>query len=265
MSTDLRRRSILSILTRDGEARISALAKSFRTSEMTIRRDLETLELEGLVRRVRGGAIPSINRSYEPPIALRYGEAHSAKERIGRAAADLLRDGETAIIDVGTTTLEMAKAISGRQALTVVTSSLQVAVELSKHPEIRTLVSGGLVRPGEMSLIGARAEDSYVDLNCDSVFLGVAGISAEKGLTEYNLDDTRVKQRAIQAAQRCIVLADATKLGRVAFATVASISQVDVLITDALPTDPIIRALEDADVEVIHVEPAIKIHSKEKR
>ena len=265
MSTDLRRRSILSILSRDGEALISDLAKSFRISEMTIRRDLEALELEGLARRIRGGAIPSINRSYEPPIALRAGEAQSAKERIGRAAADLLRDGETTIIDVGTTTLEMAKAINGRQALTVVTSSLQVAVELSKHAEIRTLVSGGLVRPGEMSLIGARAEDSYADLNCDSVFLGVAGISPTKGLTEYNLDDTRVKQRAIEAAQRCIVLADATKLGRVAFATVAAISQVDVLITDALPTNPIVRALEDADVEVIHVEPEMKSMSKERK
>ena len=265
MSTDLRRRSILSILSRDGEARIDALAKSFRTSEMTIRRDLEALEFDGLARRVRGGAIPAINRSHEPAIALRSGVAQSAKERIGRAAADLLRDGETAIIDVGTTTLEMAKAIGGRQALTVVTSSLQVAVELSKRPEIRTIVSGGLVRPGEMSLIGARAEDSYADLNCDSVFLGVAGISPEKGLTEYNLDDTRIKQRAIQAAQRCIVLADATKLGRVAFATVASISQVDVLITDALPSNPIIRSLEEADVEVIHVEPETQINSKEKK
>ena len=121
------------------------------------------------------------------------------------------------------------------------------------------------MRPGEMSLIGARAEDSYADLNCDSVFLGVAGISPTKGLTEYNLDDTRVKQRAIEAAQRCIVLADATKLGRVAFATVAAISQVDVLITDALPTNPIVRALEDADVEVIHVEPEMKSMSKERK
>lgn len=255
--SDLRRRSILSVLAREGQARISELAESFGTSEMTIRRDLEALELEGLARRVRGGAIPAINRSYEPPIALRAGEAQSAKERIGRAAADLLRDGETVIIDVGTTTLEMAKAITGRQALTVVTSSLLVATELSKRSEIRTIVSGGLVRPGEMSLIGARAEAAYGDLNCDSVFLGVAGISPEKGLTEYNLDDTRVKQIALEAAQRCIVLADETKLGRVAFATVAPISRVDVLITDALPSNPIVQALEDADVEVIHVEPQL--------
>jgi len=119
------------------------------------------------------------------------------------------------------------------------------------------------VRPGEMSLIGARAEAAYADLNCDSIFLGVAGISAEKGLTEYNLDDTRVKQVALDAAQRCIVLADATKLGRVAFATVAPISRVDVLITDALPSNPIIRALEDADVEVIHVEPDMKSDTPE--
>jgi DeoR family transcriptional regulator of aga operon len=248
----------MSLLAEDGEVRIVNLAQILRISEMTIRRDLEALEMEGMARRVRGGAISSISRSYEPPLQQRELNEHEAKVSIGRAAADLLRDGEIAILDVGTTTLEMARAINRRQTLTIVAASLPIALELGQKPEIRTLVIGGIVRQGELSLIGQSAENFYSDLNCDTVFLGVAGITAEKGLTEYNLEDARVKQVALRAARRCVVLADATKLGKVAFATVADIDVVDILITDASPNHPIIKALEDHDIEVIHVNPNYK-------
>jgi len=258
MSSDLRRVAILTKLASDGEARIAELAHAFGTSEMTIRRDLEILELDGHARRVRGGVISAVSRSYEPPIFQRQNVELLAKTSIGKAAADLLKDGETAIIDVGTTTLEMAKAINPRLSLTVITSSILIAAELSSRPQVRTIVSGGIVRKGEMSLIGARAEDSFSDLNCDVVFLGVAGISQDKGLTEYNLDDTRVKQAAIRAAHRCVVLADASKIGKIAFANVADISKVDVLVTNASPDNKVIKALQDAGVEVIHTEPINK-------
>jgi DeoR family transcriptional regulator of aga operon len=106
-----------------------------------------------------------------------------------------------------------------------------------------------------MSLIGARAENSFSDLNCDTVFLGVAGISASKGLTEFNLDDTRVKQEAIKAGSRVVVLADATKIGKIAFANVAPIDVVDILITNASPNNKEISQIREAGIEVIHVEP----------
>jgi DeoR/GlpR family transcriptional regulator of sugar metabolism len=255
MSSDRRRLNITTLLAERGVVNISELADSFGISHMTIRRDLEILEMEGYARRIRGGAISAVSRSYEPPILQRQNIESAAKTAIGKAAADLLEDGETAIIDVGTTTLEMAKAINPRLALTIVTSSILIATELSARPQIRTILSGGIVRKGEMSLIGARAEDSMSDINCDSVFLGVAGISEEKGLTEYNLDDTRVKQAAIRSARRVVVLADATKIGRVAFANVAPISQIDVLVTNASPQNKVILALESEGVEIIHVEP----------
>ncbi len=255
MSSDRRRLDITTLLVERGAVNISELADSFGISHMTIRRDLEILEMEGYARRIRGGAISAVSRSYEPPILQRQNIEHAAKTAIGKAAADLLEEGETAIIDVGTTTLEMAKAINPRLALTIVTSSILIATELSAKPQIRTILSGGVVRKGEMSLIGARAEDCMSDINCDSVFLGVAGISEEKGLTEYNLDDTRVKQAAIRSARRVVVLADATKIGRVAFANVAPISQIDVLVTNASPQNKIILALESEGVEIIHVEP----------
>lgn len=249
-----RRQKVAAIVAKDGEATFAELAESFGVSEMTIRRDLEALELAGLVRRVRGGAIPVVGRSHEPPIVERRNAAVQAKRAIGKAAASLLEDGETAILDVGTTTLECARALSGFRRLTVVTASLLVAQELSNAVGIRTLLTGGVLRPGEMSLIGPRAEDSFSDLNCDTVFLGVGGIDIEPGLTEYNLDDARVKQAALQAARRCVVLADESKFGRITFATIAPLSRVDVLVTDASPDHPMVAQVAEAGVEVIHAE-----------
>ena len=132
---------------------------------------------------------------------------------------------------------------------------LLIATELSTRPSVRTIVTGGVVRIGEMSLVGPRAQASFDDLNCDTVFLGVAGISDVKGLSEYNLDDAYVKQTAINSGRRVVVLADASKIGQIAFVTVAPISVVDLLITTALPTNPTIHRLKDQGVEVMHIEP----------
>ncbi len=255
MQMGSRKQAILERLHKKGEIQISDLAEHFGISEMTIRRDLESLEMDGFVRRIRGGAIPATSRSYEPPILTRESQNHEAKIRIGRAAAELLRDGETVILDVGTTVLQMARAINSRMPLTIVTSSLLIATELSSKPQVRTIVAGGEVRPGELSLIGASTENAFQNFNCDSFFIGVAGVSAANGLTEYNLDDSRVKKSAIKASARKIVLADSSKIGKVAFASVAELSEIDILITDANPINKEIDLIKDAGVEVIHVEP----------
>ena len=162
---------------------------------------------------------------------------------------------ETVILDVGTTTLEMAKAISPDLSLSVITSSLLIASELDRKPKVRTIVTGGVLRSGEMSLVGSRAEASYRDLNCDTLFLGVAGVDIDKGLSEYNMDDAMVKQSALSAARRVVVLADASKIGHVAFVSVAALNVVDLLVTDASPDGDIIRDIKDHGVEVLHVEP----------
>jgi DeoR/GlpR family transcriptional regulator of sugar metabolism len=247
-----RRDQVAAFIAKSGDASFSELAARFSVSEMTIRRDVEALELEGLIRRVRGGAISVVGRSHEPPIAERRLLNVEAKQSIGKAAAALLQDGETAIVDIGTTTLECARALTGFRGLTVVTASLLVAAELSNAAGIRTLLTGGVIRPGEMSLIGHRAEDSFDDLNCDTVFLGVGGVDVDRGLTEFNLDDARVKRAALKAARRCVLLADESKFGRVTFATVAPLSQVDVLVTDAAAEHPLVVQARDAGVQVVH-------------
>jgi DeoR/GlpR family transcriptional regulator of sugar metabolism len=240
-----RRQAVLRRLTAVGEVGFAELAEEFGVSEMTIRRDVETLEGEGLARRVRGGAISVTSRSYEPPFGVRATTAAEAKAAIGVAAARLVNDGDTIIIDVGTTTLELAKALHGRQGITVVTAALPVALELGNEPAIRVVVTGGL------SLTGGMAEDAFTTMNCDVAFIGVAGVCVGPGLTEYNPDDARVKRAAIGAARRTIVLADESKLGKIAFATVAPLSSVDAMVTDAPAGHAVVRDIAAGGTDII--------------
>lgn len=246
-----RRQALQRRLSARGEVGFAEMAEEFGVSEMTIRRDLETLEAEGLARRVRGGAISVISSSYEPPLTVRATTAPDAKAAIGAAAAGLVNDGDTVIVDVGTTTIELARALHGRRGLTVVTASLPIAAELGADPDIRVVVTGGQVRPGELSLTGGMAEDAFTTMNCDLAFIGIAGICVRPGLTEYNPDDARVKRAAIGAARRSIVVADASKLGRVAFSTVAPLSAIDVLVTEAPAGHPALGEIAAAGVEIV--------------
>jgi DeoR/GlpR family transcriptional regulator of sugar metabolism len=253
MDVRARRELCLQILERRGRVSVAELALKASVSEMTIRRDLEALEREGVLRRVHGGAVSAVSMSYEPPFAVRAQRAVAAKERIGRAAADLLAEGETVILDVGTTTLEVAKALRGRRNLTVLTPSLRVADVLAPEPGLRLMLTGGVIRPGELSLVGDLAEAAFRDLRFDTFVMGVGGVDPEEGLTEFNPDDARVKRAALASARRCVVVADGSKLGKVAFARICPVERVDVLVTDREAPAELVTALEAAEVEVVTV------------
>jgi DeoR/GlpR family transcriptional regulator of sugar metabolism len=246
-----RRQRIAEQLALKGEVEFGVLAALFEVSEMTVRRDCEILEQEGVGRRVRGGMASAVSRAYEPPMPMRLAVEAAAKQAIGGAAAALVSDGDTLILDVGTTTLELARHLKGRQGLTVVTASLPIALELGNEPGIRVVVTGGTIRPGELSLTGGLAEDMIHQVNADLAFLGVAGISASVGLTDYNPEDTRVKRAAIDSARRSVVLADSSKLGRVTFSTVAQLSEIDVLVTDQPANASELEAVAAAGVDVV--------------
>jgi DeoR/GlpR family transcriptional regulator of sugar metabolism len=247
-----RRQHVLEQLSDRGQVSVAKLSVGTGVSEMTIRRDLEALEREGLCRRVHGGAVTAVSRGYEPPFALRAGRSSEAKERIGALAATLVSDGETAIVDVGSTTLELARALAGASSnMTVLTPSLHVAGELSGKPDLRLIVTGGMVRSGELSLVGDLAERAFAELHCDTAFLGAGGVDAEAGVTEFNLDDTRVKRAALLSSRRCVVLADASKLGMVALGSVCRLDRVDVLVTDSGASEEALAPIRDTGVEVL--------------
>jgi DeoR/GlpR family transcriptional regulator of sugar metabolism len=152
---------------------------------------------------------------------------------------------------VGTTTLEVAKGLRGRWNITVLTPSLRAAEVLADEAGIRLMLTGGVVRSGERSLVGDHAERAFADLRFDTFVMGVGGIEAQAGLTEFNLEDARVKRAALASAQRCVVVADSSKLGRVAFAGICPLEDIDVLVTDAEAAPDDLAPVEAADVEVI--------------
>lgn len=217
-------------------------------SDMTIRRDLETLEHEGLLKRTRGGAVSVASLSYEPPYTLRKDTNAHAKARIGRRVASLLREGETVILDVGTTAVVVARALKGRQNLTVLTSNLWAATILADEPGIVLMITGGKTRNRERSLVGPLATRAFEELVFDVFVMGAAGVHQDFGITEYNIDEAQVKRAAIQASQRRIVIADSSKLGKVAFAKLCDLDQIDTIVTDDASQDALSAfAADDID------------------
>jgi DeoR/GlpR family transcriptional regulator of sugar metabolism len=239
----------LEVLSEHSEVSVVELSRITGVSEMTVRRDLDELEHEGLLRRVHGGATRVVSRSYEPAYALRAARNVEAKERIGRRAASLVSEGETLVIDVGSTALALAEAL-GEIPVTIVTPSLRVANLLADRPTVRLILSGGEVRPGEQSLVGSLAEQAFEDLRCDSAFLGVGGIDLRAGVTEYNLEDAQIKRVTLNTCRRCVVLADASKLGAVAFARVCPLDRIHVLVTDETAED-VLQPFRDRGIEVL--------------
>ncbi|GAA1737791.1 DeoR/GlpR family DNA-binding transcription regulator [Microbacterium paludicola] len=254
MDVAQRRTAIEEQVIRTGEVSFVELAESFGVSEMTIRRDIEALQTQGIVRRVSGGAIALSGTAFEPSYGLRAGRAADSKEHIAEEVAALLRPGETVLFDSGSTVLAIARAVRGRGLrLTVLTPSIGVAQELADEPDTQVLLIGGLVRPGELSLIGPDAEQMIGRYNCDTYIAGVAGVDAERGLTEYHPQEASVKQAAVRASTRVIVGVEAAKLGRVHLVTVAPLTVVSTLVTDASSDHPTVVAARAGGADVVVV------------
>jgi DeoR/GlpR family transcriptional regulator of sugar metabolism len=201
---------------------------------------------------VHGGAVSARGRSFEPPLLLRAGEHTEAKQRIGACAAELVADGDSIALDIGTTSLEVARNLLGRRNLTILTPSLHIANLFLNRVDIRLILPGGILRPGEASLIGHLTQQAFQQLFVDRLFLGVGGISAEVGLTEYSLDDALVKQTMIRSAKEIILVADASKFDRITFAAVAPLEAIHVLVTDRAPPPSLAARLKEAGV-IVHI------------
>jgi DeoR/GlpR family transcriptional regulator of sugar metabolism len=251
MDVQTRRETIINELQERGEVVVAELSEQTAVSQMTIRRDLEALELEGVLRRVHGGAIDLAMRGYASPYSVRAKKSAEAKAAIGRAAAAMLGERETVILDVGTTTLQVAKALHDRRNLTVLTPSLHIANTLARHKGIRLILTGGQVTAGEGSLVGDLAEEAFSRLRFDTFVMGIGGVDVASGCTEYSPEDARVKRAALACVRRCIVVADSSKLAKVTFAQICPLERVDILVTDNGAAPEILAALEAEHVEVV--------------
>jgi DeoR/GlpR family transcriptional regulator of sugar metabolism len=250
MNVRNRRHALLVALQRDGEVQVRQLAAELSCSEMTIRRDLDALEHDGIARRVHGGAVRTQLRQDELPYAARMLDAVDAKQRIGRAVAALIADGETVILDGGTTTLEVARALAGRP-VTVLPLGLQILAELAADDAVTLISPGGDVRPGELVVTGDLAEVAFERLHFDTLVLGCCGLHEREGVTTHVPADARVKRAALRAAGRTVLATDATKLGLVTFGHVCSVTAAERLVTDA--TAEQVRPFEVAGLPVQRV------------
>jgi DeoR/GlpR family transcriptional regulator of sugar metabolism len=245
-----RRRFLVEAVRGPAPVPVSQLAASLECSEMTVRRDLDFLERDGVLRRVHGGAVAFSLRSDEMPYAMRAFEAADAKERIGRAVAALIADGETVVLDCGTTTAEVGRALRGRP-VTIMPLGLRTLVDLAYDDRVRLIAPGGDVRPGELVVTGDLAEVAFDRLRFDTFVLGCCGISERDGVTTHMPADARIKRAAVSSSGRTVAVGDASKLGVVTFGRVCGLDALERLVTDASPAET--DGLESAGLKIDRV------------
>jgi DeoR/GlpR family transcriptional regulator of sugar metabolism len=236
-----RHQEILARIRQTGKVTVEELAAMYAVSLPTIRADLARLEEQGLLRRTHGGAIPASATLFEPPYSQREVMHHPEKKAIAAAAAEMVKDGETIILDAGTTVYEFALALRGRKSLTVVTNSLVNAQALSDSAGVEVILIGGTIQPHRRATLGPLAVRFLESFHVDRAFLAFNGVHPEAGFTVVDFHAAEIKRQMMARAVESIVLSDASKLGKTAFARVAAISSASTIITDS-SVDPQLRS-----------------------
>ena len=248
---EARRRRVLDWLREEGSARVSTLAEAFDVSEVTVRQDLEKLEAEGQIVREHGGAYLKSVRQQVRAMTLQHQEHILQKQLIGRAAAALVNDGETIIIDSGSTTTEVAANLAGRRDITVITNALNIALMLGGEPGFDVHMTGGHFKAPTLSLSGERSADYFQGLFAQTLFLATAAIDIERGLTYPSFSDIAVKKAMIGAAQAVVLVADSSKIGARSFCVLGGLELVGTLVTDAGISKQQRKAIEAAGVRIV--------------
>ena len=249
MHKSARLSAILGQLGNGDAVDVNGLAKELGVSPATIRRDLATLERQRLLERTHGGAVAHAV-SYKLPLRYRGVRFAEEKRRIAAAAAATVAEGMAVGLTGGTTATEVARALASRPRLTIVTNALNIASELGVRPNIKLIVTGGLARSQTFELSGPIAEASLAGLTLDVAFIGVDGVDAKAGCTTHEEVEAHTNQVMIRHAQRAILVADSSKIGKVTFARICPIRDVDELITDRAADPAAVRALTEAGVQV---------------
>ncbi|MEV0766698.1 DeoR/GlpR family DNA-binding transcription regulator [Nocardia salmonicida] len=239
MLASTRRREIMHRLVTDGYVEAKALADELGVDASTIRRDLDALERAGQAQRTHGGARPTPGATAKLPYAMKEGERLTEKAAIGETAASRVQDGDTVILDSGSTTYEVARALRNRSGLTVITNDLRIAKYIAETPGIRLLVTGGELLGSVFTLVGERAIAFLSDYTADWAFLGADAVDYDAGVTNMNTLEVPLKRAMIAAARRAVVVADSSKFGRRALAKVASLEEIAGVMTDS-GLDPVI-------------------------
>jgi DeoR family transcriptional regulator of aga operon len=250
-----RRKKILERIKETGEVLVSRLSKEFNVSEVTIRNDLEHLERKNLLVRARGGAIHTENHvGIDQRIAEKNKLHATEKAAIGKKAASLINDGDTIIIDSGTTTAEIVKHLDGIKHLSVITNALNITNLLMAHPSVNVIIPGGYLRQNAMSLVGPLAEKNLRNFFVDKVFLSTDGFDTKQGIYTPNIDEAHLNEIMIDITEEVILVTDSSKFKRKSLALICGLDKIKKVVTDkGIPSDDKKR-LEDAGVEVLIAE-----------
>lgn len=242
---DTRKRAILAILSEEGSLSVSSLSQELGVSEVTIRSDLKEMEERGFLNRTRGGATPAMHRD----ILERQKERVEAKNRIAKAAADLVKDGDVIMIEAGTTTAMVAKYLVGKRDIHIVTNSSLVFAYARLNPALQITMTGGEFRRPTESMVGPIALDTVARLNVKIAFVGTDGFSLERGMTTHLVEGAEIVRAMKRHAGTTVLVADSSKYGRVGFASVLPLTEVDLIITDEELSEAAARELSDAAID----------------
>jgi DeoR family transcriptional regulator of aga operon len=245
-----RRREILDLLHRDGRVLVKDLAKQFQISQITIRKDLEFLDAQGIIQRTHGGALPLPSGALLDPTLREKEKLHrKQKALIAQAAVRMVEEGQSVLLDSGTTTTAIARALKDMSRLTVITNAINIAAELA-GTKVEVILTGGTLRKNSFSLVGPLSEHTLRQLGADILFLGVDGFDTKIGLFTPNLLESEVNRAMVAIARRTVVVCDSSKFGHRSLCNIMPASGVHDVITDKQITKSDLHALKEAGVKV---------------
>lgn len=253
LSASGRRHQIVQWVQQYGEMKVEQLRHRFNVSEVTLRRDLEILESQNLIRRVRGGAVPNTAPPLETLFQVKLESCIEQKREIALAAASMVEDGQVVILSAGTTTTYIARELVRKKELTVVTTAINIGAELAAHEHITLVMVGGIVRKGSYASVGHLADETLSTMHADFAFVGADGIDVQAGFTTPNLMESRTDSIMLGAASKGIIVADSSKFGKVTFSPILGVQSPYMLITDSLGSPDYVMQLRDAGCRVFTV------------
>lgn len=230
-----RQKHIIELIQREKSVKVIELSKLFDVTEETIRRDLEKIEKQGILKRTYGGAIvtgDNVKDTEDTPFSMRVNENISGKQKIARAVSEMLCDGEVVMLDPSTTCLRVAENIDKKKRLTIITNSISILSELSSHEELNVVATGGTLRKRSLSLIGPTAKENINNYYADKAVISCKGVDLEKGVMDTNELEVEIKKAMIGCAKEIILAADSTKMQRLSMHKLMELTKVDYLVTD---------------------------------
>ena len=252
-STVERRDSIIQIIQKNGKVRVDTLSDKFDVSSVTIRNDLDFLEKKGIVHRTHGGALLRKSVYEDPSLEEKQQLYRKEKQRIGEKAVELIKDGDSILLDSGTTAMEIAQRLNGKKNLTVMTNAINLALKLGNPESMSVMLTGGLLRKESFSLVGPEAEATISNYYFDKLFLGVDGLDINFGLTTPNPMEAQLNRIMVERAQQVIAITDSSKFGRHSFSYICDVDVISTLITDTNISVEFERELLRRNIDVIKV------------